>query len=201
MNEINFIHIPKNGGSSIKQLCNQSTFKYNPHSTNVYSNLTNQLIIIRNPIDRFISAVYYSLQKWSSEPHVKFLIDHKIDTPEKWVQIWMNPQHKHHKHIMIMIKNKTHKIGNKLLEYKWTYSPQSLWINNPKYVIIMDHFNNELHYFKKKYNIIGDIKNINTSNHKNNTLSSKSIEFLIDFYKKDFILYNYYKHKTIKERL
>jgi hypothetical protein len=201
MNKINFIHIPKNAGNSIKQICNQSTFKYNPHSTNVYNNIANQLIIIRNPIDRFISAVYYSLQKWSSEPHVKYLIDHKIDTPEKWVQIWMNPLHKHHMHLMNMIKNNDHKIGNKLLEYKWTYSSQSLWINNPKYVIIMDNFNEEFQYFKNKYNIIGDIKNINSSNHINDTLSNKSIDFLRHFYKKDFILYNLYKNKTIKERL
>lgn len=201
MKTINFIHIPKNAGTSIKQICNKYTFKYHPHFTNVYNNIDNQLIVIRNPIDRFISAVYYSLQKWSNEPHVKFLIDNKIDTPEKWVQIWMDPQHKYHKNLMTMIKNKDHKIGNTLLEYKWTYSPQYLWVNSPKYVIVMDNFKVEFQYFKKKYNIIGDIKTKNNSIHINDTLSNNSIEFLEEFYKKDFILYNLYKNMDINKRL
>lgn len=174
---INFIHIPKNGGNSIYEFCyNRIPRKiplvyknmpfvsnimiYNGHNTDVYNkNLSNQLVVIRNPIDRFISAVNYSLQKFSNEPHVKYLIENKIDTPEKWIQIWMNPKDKQYPYLMDMIKNKNHKIGNRLIEYRWTYSPQSLWINNPKFVIIMDNFNVELQYFIKKYNI--KLSNIN----------------------------------------
>lgn len=53
---INFIHIP--GGTSIKEITNNSrTIVYN-------KNLSNQLVVIRNPIDRFISSVYYAIQKY-----------------------------------------------------------------------------------------------------------------------------------------
>ena len=64
MNKINFIHIPKNGGSSLKQICKRCNRKlqYNPHKVNV-KNKINQLIILRNPIDRFISSVYYCIEK------------------------------------------------------------------------------------------------------------------------------------------
>jgi len=203
---INFIHIPKNGGTSIKEFCSNkldSKIVYNGHKTNVYKkNLSNQLVIIRNPIDRFISAVNYSLEKWLNEPHVKYLIENKIDTPEKWVQIWMNPKDKQYPYLMDMIKNKNHKIGNKLIEYKWTYSSQSLWINNPKFVIIMDNFNVELQYFMEKYKIkFSGIKKKNSTHNKNNELSIESIKFLIDFYKEDYILYEKYRRMSIDERL
>lgn len=213
---INFIHIPKNGGTSIHEICynkipsfykimplEDSIMVYNGHNTDVYNkNLYNQLVVIRNPIDRFISAVNYSLQKWSNEPHVKYLIENKIDTPEKWVQIWMNPKDKQYPYLIDMIKNKNHKIGNRVIEYKWTYSPQSLWINNPKFVIIMDNFNVELQYFIKKYNIkLSNFNKKNSTHHKDDKLSIESIGFLRNFYKEDFILYEKYKHMSIEERL
>jgi hypothetical protein len=207
MEIINFIHIPKNGGTSIKDLCDKNKLlKYNGHHINPYNkNLQKQLIILRNPIERFISAVNHSLQKWSHEPHVKYLIEKKINTPEQWVQILMNSQDKEYSHLMDMVKNKHHKIGDKILEYKWPYSPQYLWVNNPQFIIIMDNFNEEIKYFLKKYNMTGIIpqKNKTSNNDKcnNNKLSEKSIKFLMQFYKQDFILYEKYKKIKVEKRI
>jgi len=135
--KINFIHIPKNGGTSIREVCYNTTKNkkrksllgnlviYNYHNTDVYKkNLCNQLIVLRNPIERFISAVAYALQKWSNDIHVKYLIENKIDTPEKWVKIWMNPKDDNFSFLMNEIKNKEHRIGERVIEYKYTYSSQ-----------------------------------------------------------------------------
>jgi hypothetical protein len=207
MVNINFIHIPKNGGTFIKQFCfrnKSASLIYNGHLTDVYNkNLSNQLVIIRNPIDRFISAVYYAIQKWSQAPQIKYLISKNIDTPEKWVQIWSDPKHSDHDNLMSEMINKDHFIGNKLYKYKWTYSPQSLWINNPKFVIIMDNLNDEFQYFCKKYKIETTLKKekLNSTYHSDDKLSIESINFLRNFYKGDFILYEKYKQMSIAERI
>ena len=92
-------------------------------------------------------------------------------------------------------------IGNKLHKYKWTYSPQSLWINNPKFVIIMDNFNEELKYFMKKYKLKGKIHISNSTSNKDTKLSIESINFLMNFYKKDFELFEKYKNINLEERI
>lgn len=201
--KINFIHIPKNGGTTIKQY--KKKIKYNPHSINVFSPLLkNQFIIIRNPIDRFLSSVSYALEKYSKEPHIQYLIQKNINTPEKWIEIWSDPYHKEYPHLMKEMKNfnHSHHIGNKILEYNWTYSPQSFWINNPKFIVIMDNFNNEISYFFKKLGIhyIPHTEN-KTIKNGNQSLSEKSIQFLQDFYKNDFILYEKYKNIPFQKRL
>jgi hypothetical protein len=203
MGKINFIHIPKNAGTSIKEICNRNREKliYNGHNTDVHDkDIKNQLVIIRNPIDRFVSAVNYSLQKWAKASHVKCLIEKQIDTPEKWVQVWMNPEDDNYPYLMNMIKNDSHKIGTNLLEYKWTYAQQYFWINNPKFVLIMDNLNEEIQYLTKKYNMKCVIKNKNSTKKINHELSETSINFLREFYKEDFILYEKYQNMSIEER-
>ena len=203
---INFIHIPKNAGTSIKYICGQNKgLQYNGHNYKKFNKkLENQLIILRDPIERFISAMKYSLQKWSKEPHVKYLIDRNITTPEKWVQIWMDPKHKEYHHLMKMIKNtqtQKHRIGNEILNYKQTYEPQSLWVDNPKYVIIMDNYDEELKYFMDKHNF--KYKNIKKNNTRpiENDLSESSKKFLMAFYKDDYEEYKKYKEINYKDRL
>tara|TARA_B100000989_G_C19417842_1_gene417269 strand:- start:177 stop:788 length:612 start_codon:yes stop_codon:yes gene_type:complete len=203
MKKINFIHIPKNGGTSIKTICsNNKHMIYRHHRCDVFNRkLPNTLIVIRNPIERFISAVNYSLQKWSHKENIKYLIRNKIDTPNKFVEIWMDKNHKEYSNLMKLMKNEKQKIGNKMIEYKWTYYPQYNWINNPKFVIVMDNLNEELRYFMDKYNIKGKIIQNNKTSSSHNILSEKSKKFLMKFYKKDIEIYNKYKNISMENRL
>jgi len=196
MNRISFIHIPKNGGKSILKICGKKRLRYYGHDVDVKS-LHNQMIILRNPIDRFISSVSYAIQNYSNEPQIKYLILNGIDTPDKWVQAWSDSSHSEHDNLMREMLNnnkKPHKIGEDILEYKWTYSPQCLWFNNPKFIVIMDNFNKELQYVMKKHKINYKLPHNNKSVHTDSTISEKSKIFLMEFYKKDFELYEKYKN-------
>lgn len=205
-NIINFIHIPKNAGSSIRELCNNK-LKYNGHSTNVFDpTLNNQLIILRNPVERFISAVKYCLENSainSSKQNktVKLLLKNNINTPDKFITIWKNKNHPQHKILMEEIYNKSHKIGNKTIKYKWTYTPQAKWFNNPKYILIMDNLDEELKYICNTLNMSYNLKKKNTTSKQETHISKENLEWINNFYKDDWILYNKYKQISFKNRI
>lgn len=201
--KINFIHIPKNAGTSIKELCKKSKqLVYNGHNTDVFNkNLKNQLVIVQDPIERFKSAVYYALQKWSFEPQISYLIKNKINTPEKWVEVWSDETNPHHSHLLQEILNKSHKIGEKTLKYKWTYSPQVNYINEPKYIILLENINLELYSLLNFLKLNSKIEKKNKTFHTNDQLSEKSLKFLKEIYKEDIIMYEKYKNMDVMCRL
>ena len=201
MNKINFIHIPKNGGLSLKQICKNNKRKliYNSHKVNVKTK-RNQLIILRNPIDRFISSIYYCIEKYSHEEQIKKLIERGINTPDKWVEVWSNPNHEYYDLLMKEMLNVNHKIGNKKPKYKWTYCKQIEWFNNPKFIIIMDNYKKEVRYLLSKLGIRNNIQKINSTVKKDKYLSEKSIIFLQEYFKEDFEIYNKYKNMRISKR-
>lgn len=200
-NIINFIHIPKNAGSSIRELCNNK-LKYNGHGTNVFNpSLNNQLVILRNPLERFISSVKYCLEKWNHLENIKVLLKNNINTPDKWITIWKNKNHPQHKILMEEIYNKSHKLGNKKIKYKWTYTPQVKWFNKPKYILIMDNLDEELKYICNELNMPYNLKKKNTTTNKETPISKENIEWINNFYKDDWILYNKYTKIPFKNRI
>lgn len=198
---LNFIHIPKNAGMSIKKLKGKK-FKYNFHNTNVFNKrIKNQMIILRNPLDRFISSVYYGLQKWKGLKTMKELIKNKIDTPDKWISVWKNPEHPHHSLLMKEIKNKRHRIGKKKLKYKWTYTPQHFWFNKPKYVIILDNLEEEIKQVCDILEIDYKLKKRNYTEKNNVYISEENKKWINEFYKDDWDLYNKYKNIPFDQRI
>ena len=202
---INFIHIPKNAGTSIRAICNSNSekIKYNGHGVNVFNeNINNQLVIVQNPISRFKSAVRYCLQKWGHEPQIKYLINKKIDTPDKWITIWKNKNHPEYKNLMKEMLNVSHKIGNKKIEYKWTYSPQIKYINNPKYVILMENIDKEFGMILNKLGIKMEIPKRNITKKENvDKISKENLLWLMEMYKEDFLMYYKYKNLPVEYRI
>jgi hypothetical protein len=203
---IEFIHIPKNAGSLIEQLCEETDkINYNGHNIDPFQIKSDkkQLIIIRNPIDRFCSAVRYAIQKYSDSDKIKKLISLDIITPEQWISVLKNKKHKYYKFLNDEITNESHYIGDKLLKLKWTYSDQYLWINKPKYIILFENLDIELNQLLEKENIkfSGKFEKINNTEKNDFLLSEKSIIFLEKMYKKDLKLYNYYKSIDLNIRI
>lgn len=210
---LDFVHIPKNAGSSVKFLLKKhkslsSYLRYKSHSFDCFNSiLRNQVVVVRNPIDRFCSAFYYSLKKYPSAPQTRQLLSNDIFHPNALVKALMDPSHKLHSIAVNYISNLGfHRIGFKRLVYKWTYTPQSYWINQPRCVIIMNNF--DLEFSELIYHLIGSSISLPHKNVSSRDISSHSSEFSHDslsflhsFYKTDFEMFEYYMSQDISDRI
>jgi hypothetical protein len=210
--KINFIHIAKNAGTSFRELCktHKDFFIYNGHSVDVFNpNIKNQLIIIQNPVSRFKSSVRYTFsEKWAKEPQIEYLNKNNINTPDKWVTILKDNTNPEYSNLMQeMLNRETHKIhyiGSKKIKYKYTYTPQKNYVNDPAYVILMENIEDETNLLLKNLGIDFKIKKLNSTKKTdcNDYISDENIEWLTNvFYKEDNEIYNKYKKIPVEIRL
>ena len=238
---VNFIHIPKTGGISIQKICGR-TIKYNPHYVDIYDpRISNQLVVIRNPIERFASAVRYITRSLHTihkhKPSTKFnedrpkilpnplgpaylvptfvgknkarlfnlLFERGINTPDRWANVLSNPKHQFHEALThIISNNESHnlKIGPQSCEYIYPIEPQSSWHHDPKIVIVMDNFQEELSFLLKALGINADIPHMNKTTQTNDeSISEENLEWLKEKYAKDFELYYNYSDVLPRERI
>lgn len=209
--KVNFIHIPRNAGTSMEKICAHShgTIGFYEHVADV-TTIPNQLIVIRNPIERFISAVKYE-KKYPNPYSLKVVFgDYEKDTPDNWVKAWENKDGKcegEHKRVLKIIENyrSSCKIGERVLPWNYRYTPQSEWIcgSNVKYVVLFDYFEDEmkriLHTLGVEYNLVDDnFPHFNDSTKETFTLSPQSIAFLKTQYEHDFRYYDEIKKRRMK---
>ncbi len=206
-----YIHITKTGGNAIragleKSDCNDiahlDTHHMDVATLRLFSD-KKPITIIRDPIDRFISAFYY--WKYGSKDNKKWRRPQNwnkgdaINTPEDMIQILSNPKHPLHS---ITKKNiSTYDV------FTWSahFHPQSTWIKGKdKYVafICYDKYNLTQNIQRKfdELNITCKLPKLPVTNQSlkrsEHNLSKKAIAWLKKIYKDDFILWEKYCANT-----
>lgn len=202
---IKFIHIPKNAGTSIREIIeNTREIEYAYHSTDVFALGPEQetIVVLREPIDRFCSAVRHAVQKYPHEVHVKTLIELELASPNVVAEILSQQNHIHYRYVKDFVKSDTHKVGKRELEMNWTFSPQYLWINNPTYVLLFENLDYELSLLLESFGYkSAPVKRNVTVKSCEEKLSKKAMPYLQELYKVDFELWEKYRNTPLHRRL
>ena len=203
-NIINFIHVPKNAGTSIKNLCGKQLVYHN-HSVNVRSkHLNHQLIILRNPIERFVSAFYYSIEYYRHHTHIRDLYYHHIVSPNRLIELLSDTTHPFHRKAKNLLANDgTQRIGDEKHPYKWIYSPQSLYVHQPKYVILFENLNEEWRQFAEYHRLERpELPNTNTTRKRQDEpLTPQSVDFIRKLYAEDVQILETFRALPVETRL
>jgi len=190
--EYGFVHIPKNGGTSVCEflhknypktfVCNTINGKAPYHSlTTAHADVP--IVIIRNPVDRFLSAYYYWRNGPINGPHKKVYKDHPYTdlTIDQFIDL--------------LQKNKS--IVNSSITWDVHFNPQYYWIKEEDYaktIVIRyvkdlsDSIYSLVDYLKlPKYQY--PMQKINTCCYNPIELSKYSLDYINSVYYKDFALW------------
>jgi hypothetical protein len=186
-NRFSFIHPTKCGGTAVEIFLLKNYSKYfimQTHHLLKCNNYNNPIIIIRDPIERFISLFKY--WKYGSE----IFIRDKIFL-EKYKNISIK------EFISLIKENKTNTL---FYSFTWNKHFQKMthWINNTDYknIIILKYKNDMndtiqkmLHLFKIPTIVDKKVEKCNISKNKEQIiLDEEDIDFIKDFFKEDFEL-------------
>lgn len=145
---LSFIHIPKNAGSSIKRAIedNQIPMLVSNHA---YPRKLGdeEVVVLRCPIDRFVSAFHYGHVYWPNPVNAQFADPSELAVsaadPEHpkhalaWAELGNRPEH-----FLLRDGQPTppQTVGSKVTDFCWVYEPQSTWlVNAPRHILRYRH--------------------------------------------------------------
>lgn len=193
-NKWSFVHIPKNGGTSIIDCIQKNDLPINIHghkAENIPS--SNILMVYRDPIERFNSAFKYSQDVHSIGLQYDTLSDFvnalSKDEDEAWNVLFNNNE------------DDIHTVDGKETVFTWVFEPQATWWgeNIDIYFLRFSHLQEDWNTFlRKKMDIDSKrlrrktqgkkgVINISKKNPKDIVLSNDQINFAQELYKDDFI--------------
>jgi hypothetical protein len=209
-NKLEFIHIPKTGGSSIEKLGKKYNINWGMYNKNylietkksssiwhqisfLYKN--NNFTLIRNPYDRIISEFFYRYKIITNNKNLKYNKLIYIDNPNQIsineFKLWLNESLKKYNiskyiydsHLIPQSEYIYDKNGNQRIEYIFK---------------LEDDFKNNLDHLFKKYNLninINDLSHYNVTDKTFNKydLDQYTLDIIYNFYETDFINFNYEK--------
>lgn len=194
---LSFIHIPKNAGTSVKQAIADNGLPIlvtgHPYPRKLSDE---EIVVLRCPVSRFISAFYYGQKYWKNRINVQFENADELassaadpDHPKHalaWIELGNLPEH-------FLLRNgkevPQHTVASRVTDFSWIYEPQSSWlINNPAHVLRYSHLSEDFAALLREAGLSGDfdLPRNNQSEGRNEELSAESLAFLERTYAADF---------------
>mmetsp|Transcript_31592 Transcript_31592/g.80441 ORF Transcript_31592/g.80441 Transcript_31592/m.80441 type:complete len:207 (-) Transcript_31592:156-776(-) len=195
---VNFIHIPKNAGTTLRQLIDAQGsggfLCYHGHETDPVALGGDQLIVLRDPVDRFCSAVRYATgPPWH--------VDVGAASPNDFALAMSDAANEHHERVMAEVRNTQHRVGGVLLEWKQTYASQHHWHTPGQRVALFEHLREDLeHLFRARGQGLPALENLNTSQG-GHGLGDEARAYLERTFRRDIELYERYKDMDRHKRL
>jgi len=194
---LSFVHIPKNAGTSVKQAIANNRLPIlvtgHPYPRKLS---TEEFVVLRCPVGRFVSAFNYGCKFWPSRINVQFANADELassaadpDHPKHdlaWIELGNRPEH-------FLLRNgkaiAQHTVASRVTDFSWVYEPQSAWlINNPIHVLRYRHLAEDFSGLLVAVGLSADIElpRTNQSDGGGEQLSAGALAFLERLYAADF---------------
>jgi hypothetical protein len=182
--EYAFIHIPKNGGMSIRNAIIDTTkIKYCGHGV-VFRNIQHlkQIIVLREPIDRFTSAFFYLKQYKKNKSRDLF------KSPEDLIQGIIDFDINAFN--FMKIHDGYHHVNGIKINTDWVFHKQVGWIDNPYKILLYEHLEEDFSNLCGEIGCEISLPHVNRSSKIDFDYSPQSLDFLNIVYKEDVDIYN-----------
>jgi len=195
-----FIHIPRNGGTSISSIIKELELPIGI-ANHFYRSKPGleEIVVLRCPVSRFLSAFCYGKKYWPNP------VNHNFTSPNELAESAADPNHPKHSLAWTELGNKPsdilkrnlkpdpqHSVQGRITDLSFVYEPQLSWmINSPRHVLRFNHLEKDFGKLLRDFGILDtlSLQILNRSDyHGNQRMSSKALEFIREIYNKDFAL-------------